>query len=245
MKLFGLIGYPLSHSFSAQYFNNKFREEKIDADYRLFPIETIDKLPELLKKNDNFVGFNVTIPYKKAIFQYLDQIDETAKKIGAVNTVKIKNGKLIGYNTDFIGFAKTMENIDYKEISALILGTGGAAEAVAYTLKQLQIPFQFVSRTKIGPQTIRYADLTMKMIAKNPLIINATPLGMFPNSETKPDIPYDAIDTSHTLIDLIYNPEETVFLKEGKRRGARTKNGEQMLVNQAEASWKIWNDLPF
>jgi shikimate dehydrogenase len=268
-KLFALIGYPLNHSFSKAFFEQKFVAEKIEnVLYKIFPIECIDLLPTLLDKETDLYGFNVTIPYKEAIILFLDKISNIAKEVGAVNVVKIernKNGKqyLIGHNTDVYGFEKTLCNsvpslcfsVKQKEKitqsytentrsaiekSALIFGTGGAAKAVSYVFKKLNIDYQFVSRNPKN-NTLTYKILTKKIIEDNLLLINTTPLGMFPNVDVCPPIDYTAISEKHFLFDLIYNPEETLFMKKGKEYGAFVQNGYEMLCYQAEEAWKIWN----
>lgn len=239
-KIYGLIGRNISYSFSRKYFLNKFIEDVlIDHDYRNFDIQEIEDFEDLLTLN-HLAGFNVTIPYKQAILPYLDEVNKKAAKIGAVNTIKItKKGKLIGYNTDEYGFRKSLKPLlKEKHKNALILGTGGASKAVAYALKKLDIKHQFVSRNGL----LNYDNLTEEIIERHLIIINCTPLGTFPKIEAHPQIPYNGIGKDHILYDLIYNPEETTFLKKGKERGATTCNGYQMLVLQAEKAWEIWND---
>ena len=242
MKQFGLIGYPLSHSFSKGYFSEKFQKESIfDCQYDIFPLEKIEDFVELCAQHKNIVGLNVTIPYKEKIIPFLDELDDEAKAIGAVNTIKFTNGKMIGYNTDCFGFEMSLKPLlKAHHNSALILGTGGASKAVEYVLKKLGISFQYVSRTK-SSTSISYNDVNSFIIQHSTLIINSTPIGMYPNVDIAPNIPYDAITNQHLLYDLIYNPEETQFLTEGKIRGAQTKNGLEMLYLQAERSWEIWN----
>ena len=243
MNQYGLIGYPLSHSFSKKYFNEKFVAEGIkNHSYSLFPIERIDDLPLLLKSFPNLNGLNVTIPYKEYVLEFLDEIDDDAANIGAVNTIKIIDGKLKGFNTDVYGFKIALLKLigDAKIDNALILGTGGAAKACAYILGKLEIPFKYVSRTKKENQFI-YEELSKSVIENNQLIINTTPLGTFPNINSYPNIPYNHLSTKHYLYDLVYNPEETEFLKRGKERGAAIKNGLEMLHLQAEKAWEIWN----
>lgn len=252
MKLLGLIGYPLSHSFSKKYFTQKFENEGLTHDwqYELFPIESIEQLPDLLRGHSNLVGLNITIPYKEDVIYWLDELDETAEAIGAVNCIRIIDGKLKGYNTDYYGFQKSLLGLispsssfgggRSSDIKALILGTGGSAKAVAYALKDLKIPYQYVSRHK-SAHGLTYADLNENIMASHQLIVNCTPLGMSPNTEGYPVIPYEYIDNQHFMYDLIYNPEETTFLKRGKDRGAKVKNGIDMLYFQAEKGWEIWN----
>lgn len=247
MRKFGLIGYPLGHSFSKKHFEEKFKKEEIsDACFELFPIQSIHSLPELISAEPDLKGFAVTVPYKKQVLTFLDEFDPGAKEIGAVNCIKIQQGKLIGYNTDAIGFEKMLPpNIVALHRKALILGTGGASACVQYVLNKLGISFQLVSRNpKLHDRenVIGYDDLSGTNVADYTLIVNATPQGMAPNIEAFPELPYVGITEKHFLIDLIYNPAETVFLKKGKAFGATIMNGHQMFVEQAEANWRIWND---
>ncbi len=243
IKQFGLIGYPLSHSFSKGYFANKFRQETItDCAYDVFPLEKIEDFELLCNKHKNLLGLNVTIPYKQSIIPFLDELHEEAKAIGAVNTIKFINGKKIGYNSDCYGFEMSLKPLlKPHHTSALILGTGGASKAVEYVLKKLGIQFQYVSRNK-NDKAISYDDVNSFIMHHSTLIINTSPLGMYPNIESAPEIPYDAITDQHLLYDLVYNPEETLFLKRGKEHGAQTKNGLEMLHLQANRSWEIWNN---
>ena len=242
--LLGLIGYPLDHSWSARYFNEKFRKEgRTDSVYQLFPLISLDVFPAFLQSHPQLSGLNVTIPYKEKIIPYLDDLDETARQIGAVNTIKIihENGKIItkGFNTDAGGFLETLtEQIPLSH--ALILGTGGASRAVAFALKSLGIGFSFVSRNNRGPGIILYDELSVEVIHDNKFIINTTPLGMYPLITEIPPLPYQGLTENHFLYDLIYNPDETGFLKQGKLRNARTINGMQMLINQAELAYQIF-----
>lgn len=237
MRHYGIIGYPLHHSFSAKYFSEKFEREGIEAEYSLYPIGMEDlrlKIEDLFHRLD---GMNVTMPYKQTIIPYLDRLDETAEAVGAVNVVH----KRVGYNTDCIGFMESIKPLlrafDRK---ALVLGTGGASKAVCYGLKQLGINPTLVSRTpKDG--MIGYSDLTEGLMAEHTIIVNCTPLGMVPDTESYPPIPYELISAQHLLFDCIYNPEETVFLRKGRAQGAKTQNGIEMLYGQAKAAWKIWN----
>ncbi|MEL7145793.1 MAG: shikimate dehydrogenase [Bacteroidota bacterium] len=245
MKLYGLIGYPLGHSFSQKYFTEKYQKESInDCRYELFEIPKVDDIKGILNKETDLRGFNVTIPYKEQILPYLDSIDTDAAAIGAVNVVKITDGQLKGYNTDFIGFRDTLLDLigQRSNLKALILGTGGASKAVAYTLQKLNIDTQYVSRNP-SPGNITYSDLhaSEQWTKSHQLIINTTPLGTFPNTDNAPDIPYKHLSNQHFLYDLVYNPTETLFMKQGKRMGATTTNGYKMLVKQAEAAWEIWN----
>ena len=237
MHHYGIIGYPLHHSFSAKYFSKKFEREGIEAEYSLYPIGMEDlrlKIEDLFHRLD---GMNVTMPYKQTIIPYLDRLDETAEAVGAVNVVH----KRVGYNTDCIGFMESIKPLlrafDRK---ALVLGTGGASKAVCYGLKQLGIAPTLVSRTpKDG--MIGYSDLTEGVMAEHTIIVNCTPLGMVPDTESYPPIPYELISAQHLLFDCIYNPEETLFLRKGKAQGATIQNGIEMLYGQAKAAWKIWN----
>ncbi len=243
MKSFGLIGRSLQHSFSKDYFDKKFIKEKIqDCEYALFELSKIEEIKFLTQNNPQLRGLNVTIPYKESVIPFLDEIDAESKEIGAVNTIKILNGKLKGYNTDVIGFRNSikpfLENIHTR---ALILGSGGASKAIANVLKKLGIQVLFVSRNPKGDHQISYADINEYVIKHHLLIINTTPLGTFPNVEEMPTLPYHLLTPQHFLYDLVYNPTETQFLKKGKEKGAICINGEQMLKIQAEEAWKIWN----
>ena len=239
MRNYGLIGHPLSHSFSMAYFNNKFKNEELDCFFINFDIEKLDSLKDILIQYPDLQGFTTTHPYKKAIFQYLSYIDENAKQIGAVNVVKIDSErKLTGYNTDYIGFQGLLEEaIEGRNITkAYVCGTGGASEAVKFVLKKKNIDFEVLSRKNDS-----YQNLKNTGFHDNELIINATPVGMFPNSEGLLDLPYDTSNETNIFIDLIYNPEETMFMKEAKKYGAKTFNGLKMLTLQAEAAWRIWS----
>jgi shikimate dehydrogenase len=246
MKKLGLIGFPLSHSFSQKFFNNKFSKENIQGfQYLHFQIQSIDQLKEILIQNPDLIGLNVTVPYKREIIPFLDDMDSVALEVGAVNTIKIskKHNSLYlkGFNTDIIGFERSLlPLLKEHHKNALILGTGGAAGAVAYVLKKLNIDYKFVSRNN-EKKFLHYSDLTEATIRKNTLIINTTPVGTTPRTEEYPEIPYFAITSQHLLYDLIYNPAETQFLRKGKKREAIVKNGLQMLEIQAEESWKIWS----
>lgn len=242
MRIFGLIGHPLSHSFSKQYFTEKFEREGItDAEYRNYGIETIQELPRILQ-TDNPCGLNVTIPYKQAIMPMLGKLDETAQEVGAVNTIAINNGKLTGYNTDVIGFRNSIKPfLKPHHQRALVLGTGGAAKAVVFVLKQLGVDYLQVSRTPQEGQ-LSYKEVNEYVMMHHLFIINTTPLGMYPKIDGAPLIPYQCITDQHYLYDLVYNPTETEFLKRGAIQGADTQNGRDMLMQQAEASWNIWND---
>lgn len=241
MAKYGLIGKNIGYSFSQAFFNEKFAHEKREDSYHNFDIETIEDLKNILVQNPDLKGLNVTIPYKEEVLPFLDKIDKEAKKIGAVNTIKIKrNGKLIGYNTDHYGFAKSISNIfPLPAKTALILGTGGASKAVSYVLDTMFFDYKIVSRKKTE-FTITYNELTKQMITNHALIVNCTPLGTFPDIQRCPDIPYEFLTNKHVLFDLIYNPRETEFLKRGFAKGARVTNGLKMLEHQAKRSWKIW-----
>ena len=243
MRLFGLIGYPLSHSFSKKYFTEKFEKEGIaDCRYETFSIPSIDELPSIIKSNPDLCGLNVTIPYKEEVLSFLDAKSELVNKIKTCNCIKVSEGKLTGYNTDAPAFEKSLkEKLQPHHKKALILGTGGAAKAVEFSLRQLKISYKNVSR-KPSAKSFSYEQLTDELMQEYTLIINATPLGMYPNIVEAPQIPYHALTSKHYLFDLIYNPEKTLFLQKGEKQGAAIKNGYEMLVLQAEESWKIWNE---
>ena len=242
MRAFGLIGFPLGHSFSKKYFGDKFEREGIAGNaYELFPLEQIDQLEDLLASNPDLVGLNVTIPYKEQVIPYLDSMSPVVEEIGACNCIHIQEGCLIGHNTDVIGFSRSfLPKLKPHHKQALILGTGGSSKAVAYTLKELGIPFLQVSRTPVDGM-IAYEEIDQRMLESHTLLINTTPIGMFPDITKAPSIPYEFIGADHYLFDLVYNPEKTRFLQEGALRGAAVENGSDMLVIQAEASWEIWN----
>ena len=246
MDKYGLIGYPLGHSFSISYFNQKFADEGINARYYNFEIPTIDALAEVLDSNPELKGLNVTIPYKQKVMEYLDQISPEARAIGAVNVIKVMHQGnetiLKGYNSDVIGFTQSIEPMleDYHK-KALILGTGGASKAIDYGLRSLGLETVFVSRYE-RPETICYEDVTPEVVKEYNVIVNCTPLGMFPKTEECPRLPYEAMDEHNILYDLIYNPDETLFMKRGAQRGANVKNGLEMLHLQALASWKYWQE---
>ncbi len=238
---YGIIGYPLTHSFSPDYFSEKFSRERIHARYRKFELESVHDFPALLQSYPDLKGLNVTLPHKTDVIPYLDLLDEDAAAIGAVNCIDIKQGKLKGYNTDVTGFEKSLIPLLRPQHSkALILGTGGGALAVAYVLRRLGIPYRFVSRNQKG-NVITYAGLEKELIGTHTLIVNTTPAGMYPHTGACPSIPYEFLTPVHLLYDLIYNPAETKFLSQGKEQGAAAKNGLEMLCLQAEASWEIWN----
>lgn len=245
MKVFGLIGKKLSHSFSKNYFETKFKQLNI-ADqhtYELFELNTIDEIKQLLKR-DNLVGLNVTVPYKQEVIHFLDELDQSAKKVGAVNVIRLENGIAKGYNSDYFGFKRSLENwLQGKQIkNALILGSGGASKAVSAALNDLDINSKVVSRSDdAGDITYRELNHAPKLLGKYKLIINTTPLGMYPVVDEAPEVPYAEANDTHWFYDLVYNPEETLFLKRAKAQGANTKNGLEMLHLQAEKSWEIWN----
>ncbi len=244
MRQFGLIGYPLSHSFSKRYFSEKFVREGIaDAHYELFPLERIETLPQLWQSQPELAGLNVTIPYKQAVLPFLDQIDPVAKRIGAVNTVKIDGRGRTGYNSDYHGFRQSLQTWlgDRMVKQALVLGTGGASRAVVCALEDLQIHPTYVSRTA-SPEALTYGSLRTKHhLSDYPLIINTTPLGMSPHQDAAPDLAYEQISDQHFCYDLIYNPEQTKLMQRALAQGAQVKNGLEMLHLQAEKSWEIWN----
>ncbi|MCG8733418.1 shikimate dehydrogenase family protein [Tenacibaculum finnmarkense] len=245
-KMYALVGKNISYSFSKGYFTNKFKELGLEtSEYVNFDIQSIEELSAKIKENKTTLkGMNVTIPYKLDVFNFLDEIDKKARKIGAVNTIKIsKKGKLIGFNTDVYGFKKSLKPLlKNHHKKALILGTGGASKAVAYVLKKLGITYYFVSRNPKGKKEVSYQILSKEIIETHHLIINCTPLGTHPNIKDCPDIPYQFIGKKHLLFDLIYNPEITTFLSKGQEKNAAIKNGLEMLEQQAEKAWKIWNN---
>ncbi|QNK78886.1 shikimate dehydrogenase [Winogradskyella sp. PAMC22761] len=240
---FGLLGRDISYSFSRGYFAEKFKKEKLPHTYVNFDLQKIEELNDILKDTSNIKGINVTIPYKEEVIPMLDSLNKRAKKIGAVNTIKItRKNKLVGYNTDYYGFKNSLKpHLKKHHKRALILGTGGASKAIAYALKKLKIKYDYVSRSKKEGVTYTYSDLNDAVVAKHTIIINCTPIGTFPNINDCPSIPYDAITKKHILYDLIYNPVQTKFLACGKLKKATTINGSEMLRLQAEKSWEIWN----
>lgn len=245
--MYGLIGKKLGHSFSADFFNKKFKTEGIDESYQLFPLASIDEFPSLLKKHPDLNGLNVTIPYKQQVIPFLDELSEEAEKIGAINVIKInKRGNklfLKGYNSDAIGFRDSLLPLLNPEIqNALILGTGGASKAVAYVLKQLGLNITFVSRNPVENNQISYNQLTPDIISDNLLIVNTTPLGMYPDIDNCPPIPYQYLTPRHLCYDIVYNPMETKFMKLSSEHGALVKNGIDMLKGQAVAAWDIWTN---
>lgn len=238
--MYGLIGYPLTHSFSPAYFEEKFRRQQIDAAYRLFPLADIALFPALLREQGALAGLNVTIPHKTAVIPYLGDLSEEAAVIGAINCIRLEGGKTTGFNTDVTGFRDSLEPLlQPHHEKALILGTGGASLAVAYVLNRLKVPFLKVSR-RAGQGDITYEALTPSLLQEHTLIVNTTPLGMSPDTDSCPPLPYDAVSTRHLLYDLVYTPEETLFLTKGREKGAAIKNGLEMLHLQAEAAWNIW-----
>ena len=247
MKHFGLIGYPLGHSFSVSFFEDKFSKEGIDATYQNFPLEDITDFEKLVKREPELTGLNVTVPYKQKIIPYLDALSKTARTVQAVNTICFCRQKdrlaLIGHNTDVYGFDKSLkQHLDDHHKSALVLGTGGSSKAISLVLERLEIPYLLVSRTK-GEDKIVYQDLDSEMLKQHTLIINSTPLGMHPKIDTYPDIPFKHLTDSHLLFDLVYNPEKSRFLSLGEEHGARIANGYNMLVYQAERSWEKWSSI--
>lgn len=245
METYGLVGHPLGHSFSKDFFNQKFQAEGIDAQYVNFDIPTIELLNEILT-NQPINGLNVTIPYKEKVIPFLDELSEEAKTIGAVNVIKVyqQNDRIYlkGFNSDVIGFSQSIQpllNTTHKK--ALILGTGGASKAIQFGLNQLNIETKFVSR-KSSDNTLTYAQLSSEIMKEYTIVVNCTPVGMYPHIDECPEIPYEFIGKEHILYDLVYNPEETLFIKKGKAAGATTKNGLEMLHLQAQAAWNIWTN---
>jgi len=241
MKNFGLIGRNISYSFSKKYFTEKFRKENIQAEYYNFDLNNLKEFRDVIKETPNLQGLNVTIPYKQEVIPFLDDLAPDAKEIGAVNTINVNGNKLIGHNTDYIGFSKSLEPfLKSHHNKALILGTGGASKAVAHALKELGINYKFVSRSS-GENKLGYEDLSEKIMKDYLLIINTTPLGTFPDVENHPQLPFQHITKNHLVYDLIYNPETTQLMKFAKKKGATVTNGLKMLQLQAESAWKIWN----
>ncbi|WP_297099143.1 shikimate dehydrogenase [uncultured Draconibacterium sp.] len=246
MKRYGLLGYPLTHSFSKRYFTERFETDKIDSTYDNFEIDSITKFPDVVKDNPEVIGFNVTIPYKEQVIPYLNELNDSAKEIGAVNTIRVtrtENGvHLKGFNTDTFGFESSLKPLlkDHHK-KALILGTGGASKALKYVLNKLGIEYISASIEELKENEIRYEDIDEQLISERLLIINATPLGTYPKVETFPNIPYEFITDKHLLFDLVYNPEVTQFMAKGQVKGAIVKNGYEMLLNQAKKSYEIWN----
>ena len=244
MRLYGLIGYPLSHSFSEQYFTRKFELEHLDdCIFKSFPIEAITEFPNLLESNPLLKGLGVTIPYKEKVLPYLSVLSDEVKQIGATNSIKISGQGLIAYNTDITGFEKSfVKSLKPHHTKALVLGTGGASKAVQYVLKKLNIDFLIVSRNDNQKNTvINYNMITEDLIGNYTIVINCTPVGMWPHDSESVNIPYDFITPEHYVFDLIYRPEKTLLLRKSEEKGATIQNGYEMLIIQAEESWKIWN----
>ncbi|MBL7798166.1 MAG: shikimate dehydrogenase [Saprospiraceae bacterium] len=249
MRRYGLIGYPLGHSFSKRFFEEKFAREGIaDARYDLFPLPDIRRLPELIAEYPDLCGLNVTIPHKQTVMRFLHKLDETTRAVGAVNTIRIRDGRLTGFNTDVTGFEQSLANWPAfrrcKPARACILGTGGAAGAVAYVLRKMQVGYVFVSRQPAGENQISYEALNALSAADFDLIVNTTPLGMYPEVDACPPVPFGIFDARHLVYDLVYNPAETVLLRHAGTTGASVKNGLEMLHLQAEAAWNIWQERP-
>ena len=244
-KRFGLIGYPLTHSFSKKYFTERFKKENTpNCQYDLFELKDLSELPRLIEQTPHLIGLNVTIPYKQKVIPFLDQLDPAASSMGAVNVIKLHNGKLTGYNSDYYGFKKTLEIWLPAHFScqALVLGSGGASQAVCMALTDVGIGYTRVSRSK-KERMITYKDLAKnpQIVEKARLIVNTTPVGTYPKVKNYPELPYAFISSDHFLYDLVYNPQITSFMQKGKDQGASTINGYTMLVAQAEKSWEIWN----
>lgn len=237
---FGLIGYPLSHSFSKKYFTAKFLKEQIDARFHNFELKAVDQLPALLKQHPHLTGIAVTRPHKKSVRSFLTASDEVVHQTGSCNCIKVVDGKLYGFNTDVEGFKRSVMPFLKRDYNALILGTGGAADAVAFALQQLSIKFSYVSRSGTNDKFLRYDEIDEPCMAAHQLIINCTPVGTFPAIDEAPPIPYDFITVNHVMYDLIYNPEKTKFLRLGEEKGAIIKNGLEMLEIQAEENYRIW-----
>lgn len=240
IRKFGLIGYPLDHSFSPEYFRNKFHRESIQhCQYLAYPIQHIEEVQALLADPD-LAGLNVTIPYKQAIIPFLDELSLEASAMGAVNTLVKKSNRWVGHNTDFIGFKQSLPIEPDKHKKVLILGTGGSSKAVAYAFSEMGIDIVFVSRQKSG-NNITYQEITASLLEETQYIVNTTPLGMYPDSASFPDIPYHHLRSSHICYDLVYNPAETSFMAKSRQQGALVQNGYAMLIAQAEAAWELWN----
>lgn len=248
MDKYGLVGFPLKHSFSKNFFSEKFQAEKIDAEYVNFEISSIDTFPQIISQHPNLRGLNVTIPYKEKVIAYLDELSKEAQAIGAVNVIQVsrqQNGSayLKGFNSDVIGFTRSITPLlKPHHQKALILGTGGASKAVYYSLQQLGIATCYVSR-RAQPGMLSYSELSSDILNEYHIVVNCTPVGMYPHTNECPELPYKAIGSQHLLYDLIYNPEETLFLQKGKSQKAITKNGLEMLILQAQASWDFWHNI--
>lgn len=242
MDKYGIIGYPLGHSFSRAFFTEKFQREHIDAEYVNFEIPSADMLPGIVQTNPNLCGLNVTLPHKEAVIPMLDELSDEAKEIGAVNVIRVRDGRLKGFNSDIIGFMDSIRPLLKPwHRHALVLGTGGASRAIRVGLQRLGIQWTYVSRTP-APGRLTYADLTAELMEHYQVIVNCSPVGMFPHVDACPDIPYQLLTDRHLLYDLVYNPQETLFLKRGAEHGAAVKNGLEMLHLQALASWRFWNE---
>lgn len=242
MDKYGIIGYPLGHSFSRAFFTEKFQREHIDAEYVNFEIPSADMLPGIVQTNPNLRGLNVTLPHKEAVIPMLDELSDEAKEIGAVNVIRVRDGRLKGFNSDIIGFMDSIRPLLKPwHQHALVLGTGGASRAIRVGLQRLGIQWTYVSRTP-APGRLTYADLTAELMEHYQVIVNCSPVGMFPHVDACPDIPYQLLTDRHLLYDLVYNPQETLFLKRGAEHGAAVKNGLEMLHLQALASWRFWNE---
>lgn len=247
MDTYGLLGYPLGHSFSKSFFNEKFSNENIDAEYINFEIPRIEDIMEIIASNKTLRGLNVTIPYKEKVISYLDELSPDARTIGAVNVIRVDRSdpsdiRLIGYNSDVIGFTQSIEPLLEKHHNkALILGTGGASKAIRHGLQQLGLETMLVSRRELEG-TVMYKDITPEVLDEYTVIVNCTPCGMYPHTEECPALPYEAMTKRHLLYDLIYNPDETLFMRLGATHGAKTKNGLEMLLLQAFASWDFWHE---
>lgn len=243
-QIYGLLGKNISYSFSRAFFTEKFERESIEAHYLNFDVASVDEFSSILKEYPALKGMNVTIPYKEAVISFLDELDTLPQQIGAVNTIKIyADGRCKGFNTDYIGFEKTIAPLLSDEVTtALVLGTGGASKAIEAVLLNRGIAVQFVSREPVD-RAISYAELSAEYIQNYPLIVNCTPLGSVQYPDTYPALPYEALTEKHILYDLIYTPAETLFLSKGKAKGATICNGHQMLIEQANAAWEIWNDV--
>jgi shikimate dehydrogenase len=245
MKTYGTIGFPLTHSFSRQYFTEKIEREGIpDSAYYSFPLKNIDELPEFLKNNPSLIGLAVTIPYKEKVLQYVTHLSEEVKLIGAANCIKVRANELTAYNTDIIGFEKSfVKNLKPVHKKALVLGTGGASKAVQYVFKKLGIEFLVVSRKGSDTENlIQYNEINAHIINEYNIIVNATPLGMSPAEDTCPDLPYDCLTTDNYLFDLVYKPAKTLFLQKGEQQGSTAINGFEMLIIQADENWRRWNE---
>ena len=240
--LYGLIGYPLSHSFSKKYFTEKFAREGLHhCRYELFPLADVGELPGLLQQYPELAGLNVTIPHKQSVMALLDELDEEAAAVGAVNVIRIRDGRLKGYNSDIYGFEQSLLSfIGSERPATLVLGSGGASKAVVHVLKKLGIPFQIVSRASTGFPFLHYEQVDAAVLAAHPLVVNTTPLGMAPATDGCPPLPYECFGPEHFAYDLVYNPEQTLFLQKAAHRGARICNGLEMLYLQAERAWEIF-----